>query len=94
MQANDSHMSLESSYRGFNDGSGQLMQQVTEANGWCEGSPPESLSNACSTLGEIQPAFTKRVSELRAAFAHSERVWRYERYEQQSIVRAAYGQYP
>src|SRR5271166_17106 len=89
IEANQIHINTQGSYQMFDFNSGQLAHESTEANGWCQGTVPDSLSTACPTFLEAETAFAKHVSALRAAFAELEQVWNTERREQDEIIQTA-----
>ena len=89
IDAHQTHLNDQQSYRDFDLNAGQLSHEVANANTWCEGTIPLSFTAVCPKFLEAQTSFAKRVSALRAAFAELETVWTTERREQEAITEAS-----
>jgi hypothetical protein len=89
IEANQIHINAQTSYQTFDFNSSQLAREAAEANGWCQGAVPDTLSSTCAKFLEAQTAFAKRTSALRAAFAELEAAWKAERHEHEAIIQTS-----
>jgi hypothetical protein len=100
IQANQIHISVESSYQTFDFDSVQLNGDAAGASQGCRGAHVatdtapvpasyEARNTACLRFFDVAREYQRRVSDLRAAFSKAEATWDTERHEQDQIVEAS-----
>ena len=100
IEANQVHISVQSSYRDFFSTSGQLGSEFVSVGQSCHAAHvatgtapvPAGLADwnaACLHFFDVARQFQQRVSDLRGAFSQVENVWQIEHRQQDEIVQAS-----